>query len=61
MKWLLPVVFSGIDSDIHYNPVPFVSEKECVLAAQDFVRRYPEIEWYDLRPSIEAILPVLRS
>ncbi len=60
MKWLLLIVFLGVNDDSHSVSIPFDSKPECIAAAKEFVRRYPEFDWYD-RPSNRMTLPVLRS
>ncbi len=61
MKWLMLIVLLSADGNTRYDPVPFVSENECIAAAQEFVNRYPAFEWHDHRPSNAVTLPVVRS
>ncbi len=60
MEWLLLIVLLGSDDGARYEPRPYACEKQCIAAAQEFVRQYPAFEWRDHRPSGDLLALVMR-
>ena len=53
MKWLLVIFFLGeyehefLLGEYEFERIPFVTEKECMAAAADFVELNPNFDWVD--------------
>ena len=60
MEWLMIVVLMYADDGRHEEK-RFASRAECIAAAEEYVARYPELEWRHPSDELSITRPVARS